>query len=61
MGRPTATSTVVRSGFPSDFALAIADSASQTSTSSMLYVQIPSAFRSQWGLQSILWSYRIIF
>ena len=41
VGQPTATSTVVRSGFPSDYALAIADSASQTSTSSMLYVQIP--------------------
>jgi len=52
VGQPTATSTVVRSGFPNDYALAIADSASQTSTSSMLYVQIPSAFRSQWGLRS---------
>ncbi|MCF6376475.1 endonuclease [Nocardioides KLBMP 9356] len=52
VGQPTATSTVVRSGFPSDYALAIADSASQTSTSSMLYVQIPSAFRAQWGLRS---------
>ncbi|WP_374457360.1 endonuclease [Nocardioides sp.] len=52
VGQPTATSTVVRSGFPNDYALAIADSASQTSTSSMLYVQIPSAFRSQWGLKS---------
>ena len=41
VGQPTATSTVVRSGFPNDYALAIADSASQTSTSSMLYVQIP--------------------
>jgi endonuclease I len=52
VGQPTATNTVVRSGFPSDYALAIADSASQTSTSSMLYVQIPSAFRSQWGLRT---------
>ena len=52
VGQPTATSTVVRSGFPSDYALAIADSASQTSTSQMLYVQIPSAFRAQWGLRS---------
>ena len=52
VGQPTATSTVVRSGFPSDYALAIADSASQTSTSSMLYVQIPSANRSQWGLRT---------
>ena len=52
VGQPTATSTVVRSGFPNDYALAIADSPSQTSTSSMLYVQIPSAFRTQWGLRS---------
>ncbi|GAA1934650.1 endonuclease [Nocardioides hwasunensis] len=52
VGQPTATSTVVRSGFPNDYALAIADSPSQTSTSSMLYVQIPSAFRAQWGLKS---------
>ena len=46
VGQPTASSTVVRSGFPSDYALAIADSAAETSTSRMLYVQIPSAFRS---------------
>ncbi|TGN63915.1 ribonuclease [Nocardioides eburneiflavus] len=52
VGQPTATNTVVRSSFPNDYALAIADSASQTSTSSMLYVQIPSAFRSQWGLRT---------
>jgi len=52
VGQPTATSTVVRSGFPNDYALAIADSASETSTSRMLYVQIPSAFRSAWGLHS---------
>ena len=51
VGQPTATNTVVRSGFPNDYALAIADSASQTSTSQMLYVQIPTAFRAQWGLQ----------
>jgi len=36
VGRPTATSTVVRSGFPNDYALAIADSASETSTGRML-------------------------
>ena len=52
VGQPTATNTVVRSAFPSDYALAIADSASQASTSQMLYVQIPSAFRSQWGLKT---------
>jgi len=52
VGQPTATNTVVKSGFPNDYALAIADSASQASTSQMLYVQIPSAFRSQWGLRT---------
>jgi endonuclease I len=52
VGQPTATSTVVRSNFPNDYALALADSAAQTSTSSMLYVQIPSAFRASYGLQS---------
>ncbi|WP_427887231.1 endonuclease [Kribbella sp. GL6] len=52
VGQPTATSTVVRSNFPNDYALALADSASQTSTSAMLYVQIPAAFRASYGLQS---------
>lgn len=52
VGQPTATSTVVKSGFPSDYALAIADSASQASTSQMLYVQIPSALRGSWGLKT---------
>ena len=52
VGQPTATSTVVRSGFPNDYALAIADSAAETSTGRMLYVQIPSAFRAQWGLKT---------
>ena len=52
VGQPTASDTVVRSGFPNDYAMALADTASQTSTGSMLYVQIPSAFRSAWGLRS---------
>jgi endonuclease I len=52
VGQPTATSTVVTSNYPNDYALAIADSATQTNTSQMLYVQIPSAFRAQWGLKT---------
>ncbi|NUT52528.1 MAG: ribonuclease [Saccharothrix sp.] len=52
VGQPTATTTVVRSGFPSDYALALADSPGQTATGQMLYVQITSAFRAQWGLRS---------
>lgn len=52
VGQPTATNTVIRSNYPNDYALALADSASQTSTSNMIYVQIPSAFRASWGLRT---------
>jgi endonuclease I len=52
VGQPTATDTVIRQGYTADTALALADSPSQTSTGSMLYVQIPSAFRASYGLQS---------
>ncbi|HXH78972.1 endonuclease [Nocardioides sp.] len=52
VGQPTATNTVVKSGFTNDYALAIADSSTQSSTTQMLYVQIPTAFRAQWGLRT---------
>jgi endonuclease I len=52
VGQPTAANTVIRSNFTGDTALALADSAAQTGTASMLYVQIPTAFRTQYGLQS---------
>lgn len=52
VGQPTAANTVISSGFPNDFALALADSPSETSTAKMLYVQIPSTFRSAFGLKS---------
>ncbi|AKU17780.1 endonuclease [Luteipulveratus mongoliensis] len=52
VGQPTATTTVVRSGFPNDYAIALADSPSETSTAKMLYVQLPSALRAAWGLKS---------
>lgn len=52
VGQPTSSTTVVRSGYPNDYALALADSAGVTDTSQMLYVQIPSAFRSAWGLRT---------
>ncbi|WP_125778301.1 endonuclease [Antribacter gilvus] len=52
VGQPTATSTVVTSGFPNDYALALADTPGETSTARMLYVQIPTAFRSGYGLAS---------
>jgi endonuclease I len=52
VGQPTATNTVVTSNYPNDYALALADSASETNTANMVYVQIPTAFRSEFGLQS---------
>jgi endonuclease I len=50
VGEPTATSTVRTSGFTGDTALALADSSTQTSTASMLYVQITADYRSAFGL-----------
>jgi endonuclease I len=52
VGQPTATNTVVTSNYPNDYALALADSVSETNTANMIYVQIPSSFRSEFGLQS---------
>jgi endonuclease I len=52
VGEPTATNTVLFSGFTGDTALAIADSSSETDTADMLYVQITSAYRSSFGLNS---------
>ncbi len=52
VGQPTATNTVLKSGFTGDTAIAIADSAAESSTSRMLYVQVTAAYRSAFGLQS---------
>ncbi|GLY05519.1 MULTISPECIES: endonuclease [Actinoplanes] len=52
VGEPTATDTVRFSSFTGDTALAIADSASETDTDDMLYVQITSSYRSAFGLAS---------
>jgi endonuclease I len=52
VGQPTATNTVIKSGFTGDTAIAIADSAAESSTSRMLYVQVTAAYRSAFGLQS---------
>lgn len=52
VGQPTATNTVVRTAFPSDYAIALADSAGETATARMVYVQVPSAFRATYGLRS---------
>lgn len=52
VGQPTATDRVVTSGFPNDYAIAIAATKGESDTSKILYVQVPSALRSQWGLAS---------
>ena len=52
VGQPTSSGTVVTSGFPDDYALALADAPGQTATSQILYVQIPTQFRADWGLRT---------
>ena len=52
VGQPTATDRVVTSGFPNDYAIAIAATKGEGDTAKILYVQVPSALRAQWGLAS---------
>ena len=50
VGEPTASSTVRFGDFTGDTALALADSAAETSPSRMLYVQVTSPYRAAFGL-----------
>jgi endonuclease I len=52
VGQPTSATNVVSSNFPNDYALALADSPNEANISNVVYVQIPSSFRSSYGLQS---------
>ncbi|WP_406832857.1 endonuclease [Pedococcus sp. KACC 23699] len=52
VGEPVATTTVNRSGFTGDLAVALADTAGETSTTKMVYVQLTSQWRSAWGLKT---------
>jgi len=52
VGQPVATTVVNTSGFTNDYAIALADSANETNTSNMVYVQVSSSFRSNYGLKS---------
>ncbi|MGH4117307.1 endonuclease [Clostridium sp.] len=52
VGQPTATTTVITSNYPNDYAIAIADIATETNTSKMIYVQIPTASRTTFGLKT---------
>jgi endonuclease I len=52
VGQPVSAGSVLRSGFTGDTAIAIADSASETGTARMLYVQVTSAYRAAFGLRT---------
>ncbi|NRG44291.1 endonuclease [Bacillus sp. CRN 9] len=52
VGKPVSSTSVITNNYPDDYSLAIADSSMETNTSNMLYVQLPSQFRSQFGLKS---------
>lgn len=52
VGQPTATDRVVTEDYPNDYAIALADTAGETDTSQMVFVQVPASFRSAWGLAS---------
>jgi endonuclease I len=52
VGQPVASDSVLRSGFTADTALALADSAGETDTARMLYVQVTSAYRGTFGLRT---------
>ena len=52
VGEPVATTTVNTSAFSADYALALADTAGEASTSKMLYLQLTSEWRAAFGLKS---------
>lgn len=52
VGQPTATNTVITSSYVNDYAVALADIATETNTANMIYVQIPTASRATFGLQT---------
>ncbi|SCE69328.1 endonuclease [Micromonospora mirobrigensis] len=50
IGQPTASTTVITSNYTADTAIAIADTAAETSTTRMLYLQVTTAYRADFGL-----------
>ncbi|WP_421384884.1 endonuclease [Bacillus salacetis] len=49
-GQPVSASKVEREQFPNDYALALADSSEETNEGGMIFIQIPSEFREEFGL-----------
>ncbi|WP_285768169.1 endonuclease [Peribacillus sp. SI8-4] len=52
VGQPTSANVVITSGYPNDYALALADSPSESNIANMVYIQVPAAFRADFGLKS---------
>jgi len=52
VGQPTATTTVITGNYVSDYSIALADTSTETDTAKMIYVQIPTASRLTFGLQT---------
>ena len=52
VGQPTSATAVLRNGFTADTAVAVADSAAETNTAKMLYVQVTTEYRSRFGLRT---------
>ncbi|WP_254871256.1 endonuclease [Bacillus sp. Marseille-Q1617] len=52
IGQPISDSTIVKTDYPSDYAIAIADSPDETEMNKILLVQVPSGFRPAFGLRS---------
>ncbi|MGB7998528.1 MAG: endonuclease [Anaerobacillus sp.] len=52
VGKPVSTSSISTSHFSDDYAIAIADEAGETNVDDMLFVQIPTSFRNEYGLQT---------
>lgn len=52
VGIPTSSNAIITSSFNSDTALAIADSPTESNTDNMIYVQVPTQFRTSFGLKS---------
>nr|WP_273836023.1 endonuclease [Pseudalkalibacillus sedimenti] len=52
VGKPESTSSIATSSFSDDYAIAIADQADETNINEMLFVQVPTSLRSDFGLRS---------
>ncbi|WP_156760443.1 endonuclease [Microbacterium karelineae] len=52
VGQPVSTTSVITSDFPNDYAVALADAPGETDVDDMLFVQVTSEFRGDWGLAS---------